>query len=273
MVKKADLHIHTTFSDGTLSPEETVRIAHDRGLSTIAIADHDEIGGVEPGCKAGKDLGVDIIPAVEVSSKKDGRGVHILAYFVETTHPELVSFLQSMREARLERAKEIVLKLQECGIPIEFADVLKRSEIGVIGRPHIAEELIRIEAVKDLREAFSKFLGFGKPCYVSKVSPDTSEAIQLISRVGGVPVLAHPRSSGADKWIEEFVAEGLKGMEIWYPNHSEADVDHYLRMADKYNLIPTGGSDSHGTRDKFPKIGEFSVPLHRLERILECRKT
>lgn len=268
-MKKVDLHIHTIFSDGTLSPEEVVRIAHKQGLSAIAIADHDEISGFSPAYEIGKELGVNVIPAAEVSAKKEGKSIHILGYFIEPAHPELIAFIQSMRQARLIRAEKIVHKLHEHNISIEVSDIEKRAGVGVICRPHIAEVLVNKRFVSNLREAFTKYIGWDRPCYVPKTNIPTKSVIDLIRKVGGIPVLAHPSSSGADKWLREFVDEGIMGIEVWYPGHSESDIARYLEIANEYNLVPTGGSDSHGTRDKFPAIGEFCVPYEVLEGLIE----
>lgn len=267
-MKKVDLHIHTIFSDGTLLPDEVVRIAHKQDLSAIAITDHDEINGISPAYEAGKDLGVDVIPAVELSSKKNGKSMHILGYFIDPMHPELLAFIDSMRQARIDRAEKIVHKLHEQGISIEVSEIERCSGPGVICRPHIAEVLVNKGIVSNLREAFIKYIGWNKPCYVPKANVSTESVIKLIQRAGGIPVLAHPSLSGADEWIKELVDEGLMGIEVWYPTHSESDINHYLEISDKYNLIPTGGSDSHGTREKYPAIGEFWVPYEVLDRLI-----
>lgn len=268
-MKKIDLHIHTIFSDGTLSPQEVVRIAYKCDLLAIAIADHDEVNGVIPAQMVGKDLGIEVIPAVEFSSKKEGKSIHILGYFIDVTHPELIAFIDSMRKARLERAEKIVHKLREHGIYIKVSDIEECAGPGVICRPHIAEILVNKKVVSNLREAFTKYIGWDKPCYVPKADVPTECVIKLILKAGGIPVLAHPSLSDTNKWIKELVDEGLMGIEAWYPTHSESDINHYLKIANEYMLVPTGGSDSHGTREKYSGVCEFSVPYEVLDRLIE----
>lgn len=265
--KKIDLHIHTTFSDGTLSPEEVVRLAKEKGLSAISITDHDEIGGIEFAMKSGEKYGIEVIPGVELSAKREDKSIHILGYFIDLHNQELIDFLQYMQGARLRRAKKIILKLNEQGIDIEMKDVLKYSGHTGIGRPHIAEVLIEKGVANNFQEAFYKYLGDGKSCYVSKANISTKSVIELIDNAGGIAVLAHPSSSGADKFIPELVSEGIDGIETWYPSHSENDIKKYLNLVDKYNLMPTGGSDCHGDRGRHPKIGEFWVEYEALEKL------
>lgn len=266
-MKKVDLHIHTVFSDGTLSPEEVVTEAYNHNLSAIAIADHDEVSGVKRGYEMCKNLGVELIPAVELSSKKDNRSLHILGYFVDITHPDLTAFIDSMHHSRLERAKEMVHKLQSLGISIELIDIEECIAPGVICRLHIAEILVNKGIVKNLREAFTKYIGWDRPGYVAKVTVPTKSVINLILKAGGIPVLAHPSLLNVN--IKELVDEGLMGIEVWYPTHSKADISYYLKIANEYNLVPTGGSDSHGTRDRYPSIGKFWVPYEVLDRLIE----
>jgi hypothetical protein len=266
-MRKVDLHIHTIFSDGTLVPEEVVKIAYKCGLKAIAIADHDEIGGVTQAYKTSKELGVEIIPTVELSAKKNNKSIHILGYFIDLSHPELLKFLSFVYKARLERAEKIVNKLNKIGIQISIEDVKRQSKVGVICRPHIADELVSKGIVKNTKEAFLKYLGINSPYYVPRWNASTEWVIKLIIKAGGIPVLAHPASSGIDEWIEELVKEGIRGIEVWYPTHSESDVDKYLRIANKYNLLPTGGSDSHGTRERYLGIGEFSIPYNVLAQL------
>ena len=266
-MKKIDLHIHTIFSDGNLSPEKVVKLAKENGLSAISITDHDGVGGVELAQRAGEDYGIEVVPGVELSSQKEGKSIHILGYFIDLHNQELIDFFQYMREARLKRAEKIVLKLKEHGVNIEMKEVLEHSGQGGIGRPHIAEVLVEKGIVSNFRETFYKYLGDGKSCYVQKANISTKSVIELIDNSCGIAILAHPSSPNVDKFIPELVDEGLMGIEVWYPSHSHTDIERYLRLANKYNLVPTGGSDSHGERAGYPKIGEFCVEYEILEKL------
>ncbi len=272
-MKVVDLHTHTIFSDGNLTPQEVVKLAKLNGISAISITDHDEIAGISEATKIGKKLGIDIIPGVELSAKRENKSIHLLGYFIDIHNQTLLNFLQEMKQARLVRAEKIVLKFKEYNIHITLDDIKEHSGLGGIGRPHIAETLVDKGLVKDFREVFSKYLGDGKPCYVSKSNMPTRSTIELILNTGGIPVLAHPGLLNRDEWIPDFVNEGLLGIETWYPSHSKAQIKKYLKIAEEYKLIPTGGSDSHGTRPGYTQIGDFTVPYKVLERLKESAKS
>jgi len=273
MTKPVDLHIHSIYSDGNLSPMDTVKIASQQGLAAIAIADHDDVSGIREAVKTGNELGVKVIPAVELSTRKMGISVHMLAYFIDIENKELLDFLNYMKRTRLERAQKIVHKLNAHGMDITMDDVKRHVGLGCIGRPHIAEALIEKGLAKDFREVFGKYIGDGKPCHVPKASTTPEEAIKLIIEANGIPVLAHPGFIGHEEWVPLFAKAGLMGVEAWYPNHSTKQTQAYLDLAKEYNLIPTGGSDSHGTRPEYPQIGDFTVPYEVLERLEEYAKS
>ncbi len=266
-MKKIDLHIHTTFSDGTLTPEEVVKLAKENGLSAISITDHDGIRGVAIAEKIGKELGIEVVPGVEISAKRENRSVHILGYFIDLHNQKLNDFFQYMRDERMKKAEKMVIKLREHNIDIKMEDVLVYSGNGGIGRPHIAEVLIAKGVVRNFKDAFYRYLGDGKSCYVSKANVPTKSVIELINNAGGIAVLAHPSSGNVEEFIPEFVKEGIKGLEAYYPKYSKAKIQEYLDLTDKYNLVPTGGSDCHGDRGECIKIGEFWVEYDVLERL------
>ncbi|MDI6839828.1 MAG: PHP domain-containing protein [bacterium] len=270
-MKLVDLHIHTIFSDGTLSPHEVVRLAASKGLSAIAITDHDELSGLPDATEAGNQFGISIISGVELSGRLKDKSVHILGYFVDKENRELINFIQSMKQSRFDRAEKIVEKLNEHGIYITIDDIKIRSGLGGIGRLHIAETLMDAGVVKDTHEAFSKYIGYGKSCYVSKSNISTKFVIELIIKAGGIPVIAHPSLHDTEDLISELINEGIMGIEVWYPTHSESQVKKYLEIAKKYRLVPTGGSDSHGTRPGYPGIGEFTIPYDVLDRLIEAK--
>lgn len=262
-----DLHIHTIFSDGTLSPYETVKMGKLNGLMGLSITDHDEVGGIEEAFKAGKKLGIKVIPGVEFSAKYNERSLHILGYFIDYKNPKVTEFVVQMREARYQRAIKIIEKLEEQGFHITLDEVKSQAGIGNIGRPHIASVLINKGLIKNTQEAFNLYLGDGKPCYISKSSITPDAIISLILETGGIPVLAHPGLNKMDENIPELIEKGIKGIEVWTPGQRAKETKKYLDIAEKYNLVTTGGSDSHGTRAGYPQVGEFCVPNEVLEKL------
>lgn len=266
-----DLHIHTLFSDGTLSPYDTVKFGAYNGLKGLAITDHDEIGGIEEGIEAGKKMDIKVIPGAEFSAKLDGRSLHILGYFIDYKSKKIIDFVNGMREARMRRAVRIIEKLAEHGLNITLEEVQSQAGTGNIGRPHIATALINKGLVRDSQAAFNLYLGDGKPCYISKSNVTPEMIISMIIEAKGVPVLAHPGLNKMDESIPELVQKGIRGIEVWTPGQREKETKKYLDIAGKYNLVTTGGSDSHGTRPGYPQIGEFSVPDKAMEDLEKAR--
>lgn len=251
---RADLHTHTLASDGTCTPAENVRLAKEAGLHAVAITDHDTVAGIGEAMKASREYGVQVIPGVEISSVGIGQDIHVLGYFIPYEDEKFMAELAKLRDTRHERNKMLVAKLNELGIPIDLEKVYRRKE-GTdknIGRPHIAEELMELGAVKSIEEAFEKYLGKGGLAYVNPPRISPQEAIGLIRQSGGVAVLAHPGLYGNDDFVEELILHGLDGIEVWHPDNSEEQRQHYMRLADDYGLVMTGGSDFHGWRGEEP---------------------
>ncbi len=251
---RADLHTHTLASDGTCTPAENVRLAKEAGLHAVAITDHDTVAGIGEAMKASREYGVQVIPGVEISSVGIGQDIHVLGYFIPYEDEKFMAELAKLRDTRHKRNKMLVAKLNELGIPIDLEKVYRRKE-GTdknIGRPHIAEELMELGAVKSIEEAFEKYLGKGGLAYVNPPRISPQEAIRLIRQSGGVAVLAHPGLYGNDDFVEELILHGLDGIEVWHPDNSEEQRQHYMRLADDYGLVMTGGSDFHGWRGEEP---------------------
>lgn len=244
----ADLHIHTTASDGSDSPTEVVGKALRIGLRAIAIADHDTLAGVKEAKQAAEKYNLEVISGVEVNTFVDGKEIHILGYLIDPDNDEFVSKLRELQEDRLARIKKMVERLRDLDIHIDLDRVLALSAGGSIGRPHIAQVLMESGYVANLQEAFTNYLGAGKPAFVPREKLTPEEAIRLIIKARGVPVLAHPGLSKIDSYIANFIAAGLKGLEVWHRNHTSLMVNHYTKLAAAYDLIPTGGSDYHGAR-------------------------
>ncbi|MDX1623768.1 MAG: PHP domain-containing protein [Gemmatimonadota bacterium] len=254
-----DLHAHTTISDGALSPEELVRRAAERGLSAIAVTDHDAIDGVAP-ARAAAPPGLEVMAGTELSCRIDGREAHILGYRIDPGDGPLRDALARFARDRDHRAREMVERLNELGVEVDFADVERASGEGTIARPHVARALIDRGHVDTYDEAFDRFLGRDRPAFVDKPRLDPSEACALIRGAGGIASLAHPGSFRRDDLIPALVEAGLEALEVRHTSHSAAQARHYERMARTMDLLPTGGSDFHGTPGHRARLGTPEVP-------------
>ncbi|MBI5124471.1 MAG: PHP domain-containing protein [Candidatus Omnitrophica bacterium] len=270
MQKYADLHVHTSYSDSTLSPEEVVSCAKEKGLAAIAICDHDSIDGIEPCMAIGARLGVEIIPSIEMSAEKIDAEIHILGYFIDWKQDWFKDKLKEIRAARVERVYKIVDKLKTFDIIVDPKEVFKiAGNNASVGRLHIAQAMLDTGKIKSMKEAFIKYIGFLKPCYVPYIKFSPQEAISLILKVGGVPVIAHPDLIGNDKYIEEFVRYGLRGIEAYHTDHKPRVSKRYEEFAKRHNLIVTGGSDCHGMGKGRILMGGVKVPYELVEKLKE----
>jgi predicted metal-dependent phosphoesterase TrpH len=261
----ADLHIHTTASDGRFSPAECVAKATALGLRAIAVTDHDTMAGVAEAQAAATSLAV--LSGVEFGCHWDNRPeieVHILGYGCTADHPELAAELQALRNARDSRAEATVSKLASLGLTIDLADVMRLAGGGSVGRPHIAQALLERGYVDSVADAFSRYLSPGKPGYVGHYRLSTQRAIELITLAGGVPVLAHPGLIGNAGVVAAVICQGIRGIEVWHPQHTPADVRFYRRLARQRGLLATGGSDFHGIGPDGSELGSCGVALEQL---------
>jgi predicted metal-dependent phosphoesterase TrpH len=265
----ADLHLHTRYSDGSYTPEELVRAAAGQGLATIALTDHDTLDGIQETLDAGRRHGVAVIPGVEITSRVEAQEVHILGYFGADRWraPLLHTVLEFAKKQREKRITQFVARFQELGIQLTVADVESFSTCGTIGRPHVAQALVRLGVVKNVPEAFERFLKYGKPGYVERPRMTASETIGHIRRAGGVAVLAHPGLNNVDDRLREMKSQGLAGIEVWHPQHTATRTAHYLQLADNLGLLATGGSDCHGSVRGETLIGSVRVPADRLAQL------
>lgn len=264
----ADLHVHTTASDGTRTPQETVVEAQRAGLSAVGIADHDTIQGIGPALAASQGTDVIVVPAVEINTDFGQNEVHVLGYYIDHASPALNEHLERLRNGRLERGRKIVEKLNEAGINITMERVEEISGGGAVGRPHIAKAIVEAGYVGSMGSAFGKYLIRGTPTYVPRYRLTPLQAVEIIKEAGGVPVLAHPGTYKHDELIPELVSEGLKGIEVYHTDHSAMQSRHYMRIAKRYDLIPTGGSDSHGPGNvKTIEIGSVTVDIEIVHRL------
>jgi predicted metal-dependent phosphoesterase TrpH len=263
-MSKVDLHIHTTASDGRFTPEEIVHQASEAGLAYIAICDHDSMEGIRPAQEAARNYpGLTVIGGVEINTYIPSDELHILGYFCDYSNTDLISTLERLRNSRVERAKKMISKLRSMGVRIDFERVQELAGEGSIGRPHVAEALLERGYINNFREAFIKYIGRGGPAYVEREKITPVEAIQLVLRTGGVPVLAHPYTSeGCENTVSELQAAGLLGLEVYYNGYTPEQVQELLYLAEKYKLTPTGGSDYHGIdTSSESKLGSVDVPL------------
>ena len=267
---RLDLHIHTTFSDGDMTPEEVVKEAERFGLAGIAITDHDEVAGVDVAMEAAGS-GFEVVPGVELSTSDGKSDIHILGYLIDTKSGELRKYLDLFRDARRTRGIRMVERLQKMGVDIEVGAVLERAGGGSVGRPHIAAALVENGAVDSVEAAFKKYIGFHSPAYVAKYQLKPSDAFRLIRETGGVGGMAHPGTTRRDDLITGFIAEGMRAIEVYHPKHSEGDIARYRRLGEKLGLVVTGGSDSHGMRNEKLHIGARTVPRSTIELLKKAR--
>jgi hypothetical protein len=270
MERYVDLHVHTSFSDSVYSPEEVLKRAKEAGLVAVGICDHDSVGGLRDALNFEDRYGVEVIPGVELSTELDNTEIHLLGYYIDWTDAQFQALLKTIQEVRVWRAELMVSKLRDLGINLEFKEVLAESGKGSVGRPHIARLMVKHGYVSEIQEAFDEYLKYGGPAYVGKYEMHPREAIAHITKLRGIPVLAHMKFSEIEESkFKELVKAGLRGMEVYHAKHSEEESERFLRLAEKYNLLVTGGSDSHGEEDP---IGCVKLPYEFAERLKDDRK-
>jgi predicted metal-dependent phosphoesterase TrpH len=271
-----DLHCHTTASDGALAPAELVAHAHELGVTVLGVTDHDTIGGLEEALAAGDRLGLRVVPGVEISVRGPKGSMHLLGYF-EAPRPEpLATRIEEISAFRANRNRMIVERLCELGVPVAWEDVERRAR-GQVGRPHIAEALVAAGHVETKQEAFDRYLAAGMPGYVEAGSLGPVEAVELICRSGGAPVLAHPSTLKLEpgplsEVVGEMRAAGLRGLEVYRPDHDDDERALFLHLCDEHDLVPSGGSDYHRSGDakgvEPGDTGALPVPEDTLSRLL-----
>jgi predicted metal-dependent phosphoesterase TrpH len=274
-LSRVDLHIHSTASDGKLDPADVVRGAAEKGLSYIALADHDTVDGIARAQEAAKEFpGLKVIPGVEISTDTPDGEVHILGYFIDYTDPNFQATLDKFRNSRLKRAKGMVAKLDKLGIHIDWQRVQEIAGASSIGRPHIAQALLEKGYINSFKEAFTEYIGRDRPAYVEREKMTPTEAVAIIIKAGGLAVMAHPLTSAEpEAMIKELKAAGLAGIEAYYNGYSAEEISQLVGLAHKYGLIATGGSDYHGLEPaNETAIGGAEVPLESAERLIALAK-
>ena len=265
---RADLHLHSTYSDGAFSPSELVKRSHEANVSVISITDHDNVGAIAEAADAGKSVNVEVVPGLELSVTLNEKDIHLLAYFFDPANRKLLDYLTFFRYERLKRAERIVQKLNEINIPLKMNAVLDQAGIGSVGRPHIATALLEEGLTESYHEAFLKYIGVGAPAYEKKYQLSPLEAIQMISQAGGLTFLAHPGKYTTDVELLELINLGLDGIEVVHPSHNVARQEFYRSVIHQYFLLECGGSDFHGGRKNDDEMfGAFTVPLDVVEEM------
>ncbi len=271
---KADLHIHSTASDGKLTPADIVLEAARRGLSFIALADHDSIDGIASAQATARAFPqLKVIPGVEISTDVPEGEVHVLGYFVDYTDPEFNAALDRFKSSRLQRGEKMVAKLEKLGINIDWQRVKEIAGGSSIGRPHIAQAMLEKGYVTSFKEAFSEYLGHNRPAYVERDKMTPKEAVELIIKAEGLPVLAHPLTlPDPEAMTAELKGGGLVGIEAYYNGYTTEEINRLLMLARSHKLIVTGGSDYHGIDDTETAIGDSGLPIEAVEKLIALAK-
>ncbi len=263
-----DLHLHTHHSDGTFTPEEVVRRAKSLKMTTISVTDHDTLSAL-PAARAAAGPDLEILAGVELTVISHDRELHILGYGFSEQDGPMRAYVQQAQDRRHNRIQRMIDRLNALGIEVTRAEVEQIAGPGAsVGRPHLAEALIKRGAVRSLNEAFDKYLGDHASCFVKDAILTVADAVRLIRQAGGAAILAHPHRLVEDDWIPALVADGVQGIEVYHSDHDAAAVKHYRKIAEGKNLLMTGGSDCHGFRKaKGPLIGSVHVPDSCLDQL------
>jgi predicted metal-dependent phosphoesterase TrpH len=265
-----DLHLHTTASDGRLSPAQLVARAKSAGLTTISVTDHDTVAALAEVTEVAAVAGIRVVSGIEITAVDEGRDVHMLGYFFDPDSAPLGSVLEHQRALRVARVREIGERLATLGMVIDVESVLLAAAArpgSSVGRPQVARELVRAGYVKSVQEAFDKWLATGRPAFISRTGPSPAVIVDAIHEAGGVASMAHPGVTRRDELIGPLAEHGLDAIEVYHSDHSPEDQQHYQRIARRRNLLVSGGSDFHGDdpamvpgRAKRGVLGVVSLP-------------
>ena len=267
-----DLHLHTTASDGTLDPAALVARAHDAGVRTLSVTDHDTMSGVPVAAEAASKLGLEFLPGVEITAVLERRDVHLLGYFLDPSPPALESFLQAQRDDRITRARSMSDKLAELGVPIAIDPIIESAaaEGRSVARPLLARALVEAGHASSLREGFDRWIGDGGTAYVPRTGSSPADVVRLISRAGGVSSVAHPRLLNRDSLVPSLAKAGLAAIEVYHPEHDRTAQAHYRQLAVQHELVVSGGSDFHGDdHHRASSLGSVGVPREAFMPLLQ----
>lgn len=266
MARGADLHLHSSYSDGTLTPREVVAQAARQQVSPIALTDHDTVAGIPEALQAGAEMSVEVIPGVELSAHEFDQDIHILGYLIHWEDPAFQKILLPLQTRRTERLEAMLRRLHHLGIPVPVSEVLRIAGKGTVGRLHVARALLAQRVVNSLQEAFDRFLARGRPAYVERDAFTARQAITAIRDAEGIAVLAHPGPHGLAH-VPDLIQVGLQGIEVFHPSHTAEDVFTLTRLATERDLLITGGSDCHGLAKGQARLGQVRLPLQYVERL------
>ena len=272
---RIDLHVHSNASDGSYPPERVIEIAEANGVTVISLTDHDTLEGLPEAQARADEAGIRLIPGVELSVTEEGADVHLLAYGFDPADPRLRAAVARYREGRRERARKILARLKGLGIRIPLEEVEAIARGAALGRPHVAEALLRGGFVETFDEAFQRYLGHHAPAYVPKQVVSMEQASGIVRDAGGVLILAHPGTLNRDHFIPGWARRGLDGIEVWHSKHDESAIRRYRGYAQLHGLLMSGGSDYHGTRTPDLTIGCVPVPegvLAPLDELCRSRR-
>lgn len=266
----ADLHLHTTCSDGAYTPEALAAAARKMNLKTIAVTDHDSVEGFAAVQRAAEGTGVEVVPGIEIGTAlgDDAREeIHIVGLFLDAESSELRAAAERIRRARIDRALKMIEKLNHIGIELRSEEVLSSARGGSVGRLHIAQALLRKKRIGTVGEAFQRWIGQGGPAYVPRERPSAGEAVRLIHAAGGVAVMAHPAKTGRDADLPTIIAAGIDGIEVYCGDQTRDKEQHYLKIAAAHGLLVSGGSDCHGSNKDRTLIGQVRLEDERVEAL------
>jgi predicted metal-dependent phosphoesterase TrpH len=273
-MSRIDLHLHTTHSDGSFSPREVLHLAKQAGVTALSITDHDITDGIPEATAVGAELGIEVVPGIEISSRFGESELHMLGYFLRWNDQKLGDHMAVLRASRHSRNPRIIQRLNEMGIDISYEEVRALAGTESVGRPHIARVLMDKKVVTSAKEAFDRFLAEGRPAYVGRDLPEPIDAVNWIREAGGVAVLAHPTwvrtsAEGLATLIGNLKEAGLGGMEVHYSSHTPSQTAEYLNLAKRFDLLVTGGSDFHGVTKPDIEVGIGKGQLKVSEKLLQ----
>ena len=265
----ADLHTHTTHSDGALKTQELLLRVKERGITTISITDHDSVAALGDAEKFSKEIGISFVPGIEITSRYKQAQLHILGFFFDYTNSKFLSGLQELQDARILRAKRIIAKLNRIKIPLKLESVLEKAGVrNSIGRPHIANTMVEEGYAETYDEVFHKYLGIGRPAYEANYPFPPEEAIRMVADAGGLSFLAHPSHYVSEDLLCQLVKSGLDGVEVVHPSHSIEEIEFYNIFADGNSILKCGGSDFHGgLKNDDVNLGKYVIEGSCVERM------
>ena len=275
-MSRIDLHTHTTWSDGSFTPTELMEWAHQHAIQALSITDHDTTDGLDEALAMSHSLAMDLIPGIEISTRFQEREIHVLGYFIDYQNPIFQTRIRQLQSTRLTRIQAILQQLQHVGILISLDEVQQLAGSGSIGRPHVAQVLIRHGHASNFKEAFEKYLGTRGKAYVPREIPEAAEILRWIREAGGVAILAHPfwegyRQEEINPACQRLVEQGLQGLEVFYGTFSAKQISFNLHLAKRFDLLVSGGSDFHGTYKPEIAIGKgkgaLKVPQTALDKL------